>query len=100
MDKKKNKPEYYGYNISFAKKRGIVASVLMGRIVYEMKIALPKKNFVFDMSKAVDVYTEEIRGQLESLENAGLIEFTELENDCYYMTVTPLGVREFICNVL
>ena len=95
----KKKPQYYGYNIDFAKRYGIIASVLMGRIWYEMKMTAPNKSFVFDMDKASSVYTDEIREELPNLERLGLIKVTDLRSNSYNITVTQKGIYEFVYNI-
>ena len=95
----KKKPQYYGYNIDFAKHYGIIASVLMGRIWYEMKMTSHNKSFVFDMDKVSDIYTDEIRKELPTLERLGLIQVTVLRSNSYNISVTQKGIYEFVYNI-
>lgn len=94
----RTEPKYYSYNNDFAQNYGIILSVLMGRIIYEMKLNLPQKEFIFDERKAAHIYTDEIYGEIDALRAYGLIEYQALENDRYLVRVTKKGILAYIFN--
>lgn len=102
MDKKIKKPKFYSYNIDFAKKRGIILSVLMGRIIYEMKVAAPESIIIFNLEKATEVYTEELYDAFWELEKLGLISIVGPIGEGtfeYRIKVTNKGIYEFVYNM-
>lgn len=91
-------PKYFSYNIDFAKRRGIIASVLMGRLIYEMKLNLPNNEFVFDLANACRIYTDEIQNEMEYLKKCHLIAYEILNNNKYIVSITKYGIFEYVYN--
>lgn len=94
----RTEPKYYSYNIDFAQRRGIISSVLMGRLIYEMRLNLPKNKFTFDLDNACRIYTDEIQKEMEYLKECHLIKYDILNDNRYLVSVTRYGVFEYIYN--